>query len=176
MDYEILAHKVVFEGKVFRIRSDVVRKPTGEKTRFDLVEHAGAVVMIPQDNRGLLWLVRQYRHPTGGYILEFPAGTLDPGEDPRQCAIRECREEIGMSPAGIQPLGGFFLAPGYSTEFIQAFLVRDLQPAPLPKDADEDLQAERHSLSTVHRLIQTGEIVDAKTIASFYLAQKHFSE
>lgn len=175
MDYETIASEIAFEGKVFRVRVDNVRNPSGQKSRVDVVEHAGAVVMVPIEKDNLIWLVRQYRHPTGSYILELPAGTLDPSEEPAQCAIRECREEIGMAPGKLEELGGFYLAPGYSTEFIHAFLAKDLQPASLPRDEDEDLHIERYSLEELERLIQAKEIKDAKTIAALSLARSHLA-
>lgn len=175
MDYETIERKVIYQGKVFKVSLDTVRKPTGETTRVDLVEHAGAVVLVPLDASDRVWLVRQYRHPTGMFLLELPAGTLDPGEDPIHCAIRECREEIGLSPSKIDPLGGFYLAPGYSTEFIHAFLVGDFQKAPLPMDSDEDLHPVQFSWPELENLIRTGEIIDAKTISALYLAREHLS-
>jgi ADP-ribose pyrophosphatase len=106
-------------------------------------------------------------------LLELPAGTLDPGEDPEACAVRECREETGMSPGRITRLGGFFVAPGYSTEFIHLYLAEDLKPAPLTPDEDEDLSVERLTLDRAHDLARSGELRDAKSLAGLALWAIH---
>jgi ADP-ribose pyrophosphatase len=173
MKYSVVSSEKVFEGKVFTVRIDELEKETGEKMRIDVVEHGGAVVLIPMDESGDLLLVRQYRHPTGTYILEFPAGTLDVGESPEECAIRECREEVGMAPGTIKNLGGFFLAPGYSTEYLQIYLATDLSEAPLPQDLDEDLTVERLPADELLEKIKLGEVQDAKTIAGMMMLNLH---
>jgi ADP-ribose pyrophosphatase len=103
-------------------------------------------------------------------MLELPAGTLEPGEPPETCAHREIREEIGMGAGKLQKIGSFYLAPGYSTEFMHVFLATELSPDPLPGDIDEFLQVEQIPLARIPALVQAGEIVDAKTLAVFELA------
>ena len=176
MDYRVLQSESIFQGKVFGVRIDQVESPTGQTTRIDVVEHNGAVVMIPVDDDQRIWFVRQYRHPTGKVLLELPAGTLDPGEDPETCAVRECREEIGMSPSYLLPLGGAFIAPGYSTEYLHFFLARDLTPAPLTPDADEDLDVERLGWNEIMELIAEGELQDTKSLAGLFLARDHLEK
>jgi ADP-ribose pyrophosphatase len=105
-------------------------------------------------------------------LLELPAGTLEPGEDPLETAARECREEIGMAPGQLDRLGGVFLAPGYSTEFLHFFLATDLQSSPLDPDEDEDLQVVTVSLDEAIDAIDQGQIQDAKTLAGLYLWQR----
>jgi ADP-ribose pyrophosphatase len=139
--------------------------------RVDIVEHGGAVVIIPIDDDGRILLVNQYRHPIGKYLLELPAGTLDKNESPEECAVRECREEVGMAPGRTQHLGGFYLAPGYSTEYLDLYLATELYEAPLPLDMDEDLSVERYSIDEVLGKISCGEIEDAKTLAGVTLLQ-----
>jgi ADP-ribose pyrophosphatase len=162
----------IFEGKVFNIRIDELKKSTGETWRVDVVEHGGAVVIIPMQADGTILLVKQYRHPTGKELIEYPAGTLDEGELPGDCAIRECREEVGMEPSHIQSLGGFYVAPGYSTEYLQIYLATALKPAPLPQDIDEDIVVQPMSLEQILAKIRVGEIEDAKTVAgTLFLVQ-----
>lgn len=173
MEYSILESERVFEGKVFNVRIDEVEKPTGERMRIDIVEHGGAVVLIPLDENGDVLLVQQYRHPTESELLELPAGTLDEGEAPEECAVRECREEVGMAPGELQFLGGFFLAPGYSTEYLHIFLASELSPAPLPQDQDEDLDLVRLNRREILKKITSGEIQDAKTVAGMLLLIAH---
>jgi ADP-ribose pyrophosphatase len=169
MEYTTIESEVVFQGKVFNIRVDKVQKIDGQRMRVDVVEHGGAVVIVPLINDSHIRFVDQYRYPTGRRLLELPAGTLDPGEDPEVCAIRECREEIGMSPARLTHLGELFLAPGYSTECIQVFLAQDLSAAPLAQDADEDIIVRQFSISNIREMISKGEFHDSKTLAGLFL-------
>ena len=171
MPYHVLSSETVFQGKVFAVRIDQIEKPSGQTMRVDVVEHQGAVVLVPIDEEGKIWFVQQYRHPTGKWLLELPAGTLDSEEDPETCAVRECREEIGMSPGQLIPLGGTFLAPGYSTEYLHFFLAKDLQTAPLLPDHDEDLSIKRLTWDEAMDRIARGELEDAKSLAGLFLAQ-----
>ena len=173
MAYTIEQSESVFQGKVFNIRVDQVQYPDGIVHRMDVVEHHGAVALVPIDDDGGVWFVRQYRHPAGRTLLEIPAGTLEHREKPQDCAMRECREELGFAPGEIIPLGSVYLAPGYSTEILHIFLARGLQPSPLPPDADEVLEPVKISWREVQNMIQEGEIRDAKTLAGILLAQSH---
>ena len=166
---ELIRSEHVFQGRAFAVRVDQLRRPDGETTRIDLVEHVGAVALLPVGQDGLIWFVRQYRHPAGKQLLELPAGTLEPGEPPEECARRECREEIGMAPGRLERLGGFYLAPGYSTEYLHVFLAADLQPSPLPGDEDEQLEIERLGLEQALQQMRRGEIEDAKSLAALLL-------
>jgi ADP-ribose pyrophosphatase len=172
MPYRTLDSQIHYRGKVFDVRTDQVESPDGKRMSLDVVEHAGAVAMIPVDERGQLILVEQYRHPAGKKLLELPAGTLEPGEDPAETAARECREEIGMAPGTLRHLGGAFLAPGYSTEFLHFFLATDLESNPLDPDEDEDLRINIMTLEEALTAIDQGRIQDAKTIAGLYLWQR----
>lgn len=167
---ELIRSERVFQGKAFDVRVDQVRLPGGGSTRIDLVEHVGAVAMLPVGADGRLWFVRQYRHPAGKRLLELPAGTLEPQEPPEDCARRECREEIGMDPGSLRRLGGFYLAPGYSTEYIHVFLATELQPSPLPGDEEEQLQVEALTLEQALQHMRSGAIEDAKSLAALLLA------
>jgi len=170
MTFETLFSEVAYTGRVFDVRRDQVKLPDGQTTQLDIVAHGGAVVILPIDQQGQVWFVRQYRHATGETLLELPAGALEAGEDPTQCAQRELREEIGMQAGTLKKLGGFFLAPGYSTEFIHLFLATELEAAPLPGDIDEFLTVEPHRLSAVFGMIGTNAFLDAKTLAGLLLA------
>lgn len=170
MTVDILSSERIFQGRVFAVRRDTVRFEDGRETIFDLVEHNGSVTIIPIDEQDRLWFVRQYRHPVGDTVLEFPAGTLQGGEDPVQCARRECREEIGMQPGELLVLSSVFLAPGYSTERSHLFLASDLNEAPLPTDRDEDIETVPIPLEDVYDLIAEGGLQDAKTLCALLLA------
>jgi len=173
MCYTVLGSEEGFHGRAFSVRVDTVRRPDGETMQVEVVDHPQAVTLVPLDGDGNLWFVRQYRHSCGKVMLELPAGTLEPGETPEACAVRECREEIGMSPGRIGRLGGFYLAPGYSTEYLHLYLVGALTPAPLDPDDDEDLQIEKVPLTGLARLVESGRLEDAKSLAGLLLARRH---
>jgi len=173
MPFELLGSEIVYPGRAFAIRRDTLRLPDGRETRLDIVEHVGSVVIIPIDAEGNLIFVRQYRHATGLDLLELPAGTLDVGEAPEACAQREVREETGMAAGHLEELGGFYLAPGYSTEYMHVYLATGLYPDPLEADADEFLTVERLPLAKALASAAHGEIPDAKTLAALFIAQSH---
>ena len=170
MAFETIHSEKRYKGKAFDVRQDQVRLPDGQTVHLDIVEHVGAVTVIPIDDAGRVWFVRQYRHATGDLLLEFPAGTIEPGEPPEVCALREIREEIGMACNMLTKVGEFFLAPGYSTEYMHVFQATGLYPDPLPGDEDEFLSIEKIPLEQTYRMAKNGEIQDAKTLAGlFYL-------
>lgn len=173
MSFTTLKSETLFHGRVFDLRRDEVRYPNGLVAQLDIVQHNGAVAMLPLDEEGRIHFVRQYRHAAGAELLELPAGTLEDGETPETCARRELREEIGMAANHWVRLGEFFLAPGYSTERIHLFLARELQPEALEPDEDEFLQLEPIPMEKAFELARSGEIRDAKTLAGLYLAQPH---
>ena len=170
MAYRVTASETLFSGRVFEVRKDRVVLEDGRESSVDVVVHPGAVALIPVDSQNRIWFVRQYRHASGGELLELPAGTLERGEPPEKCAERECQEEIGMSPGKLEHLGGFFLAPGYSTEFLEVYLATELRPDPKPGDPDEEIQVEKLSFDQVVELIRNGGLRDAKSLAALTLA------
>lgn len=172
MEFQTLHSEVAYHGRAFNVRRDQVRLPDGNSARLDVVEHVGAVTILPLDAEGRIWFVRQYRHPAAQELLELPAGTLEAGEPPEACAKREIREETGLAAESMLELGRFFLAPGYSTEFMYVYLARGLHPDPLPHDQDEFLRAEAHPLAEVYRMVENGEIQDGKTLAALLLGQR----
>ncbi len=176
MPFELLKSEIVYPGRAFTIRRDTLRLPDGHETRFDIVEHPGSVVILPVDDQGNLLFVRQYRHAAGLDLLELPAGTLDEGEAPETCARREIREETGMAAGNLEHLGGFYLAPGYSTEYMHVYLATGLRPDPLEADADEFLTVEVIPLGMALEMARRGEIPDAKSLAAIFLAQSHLEK
>ena len=152
------------------------RHSVDENVPHAVRELVRALVGRAIDDRGRVWMVRQYRHSAGQILLELPAGTLEPGEDPRVCAARECREEIGMAPSQLTPLGEAFLAPGYSTEYMYFYLATGLTPAPLEADQDEELAVEPIAPGALAERIASGDLRDAKTLAALYLAKDRLGE
>lgn len=173
MKFELLGSEIIFQGKVFDIRRDHIKTPSGRLAKYDVIEHHGSVILVPIDSAGNVHFVRQYRHAVGGELLELPAGTLEEGEEPLECARREIREEIGMAALNMREIGSFYLVPGYSTEFMYAYLATGLQENPLPPDADEYLQVERIPFVKALEMARKGEISDSKTLAALLLAQNY---
>ncbi len=176
MAFDLLESEIVFSGRAFSIRRDILQLPNGRQTKLDIVEHVGSVVILPVDEHGNLLFVRQYRHATGLLMLELPAGTLETGETPEACAGREVREETGMAAGRLEALGGFFLAPGYSTEYMHVFLATDLRHDPLEADADEFLSVEKVRIQSAFDLPACGLLPDAKSLAAFHLARPRLEE
>jgi ADP-ribose pyrophosphatase len=174
MSYELLSSKLIYSGKVFDIRSDLVRLPRGSTHLFDIVDHRPAVTMIPLDGDRRICFIRQYRLPAGKELIELPAGVLEVNEEPMAGAQREIREEIGMSARNLKLIGEFFLAPGYSTERMYVFLADNLTPDPLPKDEDEIISLERISITEAYRMVRLNQIEDAKSISALLLALPYF--
>lgn len=170
MGIEVLSTSTPFRGKIFDIQVDQLRLPDGQEMRFDYLVHPGAVTLVPYDNQGRIWFVRQYRHAVGAELLELPAGTLEPHEPAERTAQRECREEIGMRAGKLERLGGLYMVPGYSTEHMQIYLATELEPDPLPRDQDELLEVTQLPLEQVLAQLRAGELHDAKTVASIALA------
>jgi ADP-ribose pyrophosphatase len=171
MAFEIIRSNKIYQGRVFGVRCDVISLPNGKSVELDIVEHPGAVVLVPVDDQGNLWFVRQYRHAGRVELLELPAGSLEPGEPPEACALREVREEIGMAAGHIEKIGEFYMAPGYSTEFLHIYLATNLRPSPLAADDDEFISVETLPIGKVFEMVEAGQIHDCKTLASLYLAR-----
>ncbi len=171
---EITGSQIAFKGKLLTIEVRDVRLRSGHQTVREIVQHPGAVAMVVTDSLGKLLLIRQWRTATGRSILEIPAGTREPDESAEACAIREVEEETGYHPNRIDRLGGFYLAPGYSTEYIDLYLASDLQASSSQPEEDEIIEAVPVTLDEALLLIESGEIEDAKTISGILL-YKHLS-
>ena len=176
MPFELLRSEPLFQGRAFKIRRDYLKTPDGNETRFEIVEHGGSVVIIPVDADGNMLFVRQYRHAAGLDLLELPAGTRDGDEPHAECAAREIREETGMAADTLVRVGDFYLAPGYSTEFMAVFLATDLRHDPLEADADEFLQVEKMPVREALSMAERGEMPDAKSLAALFLARPYLEK
>ncbi len=167
----LLATRRLYEGRIVNLRLDSVELAGGQRTEREIVEHGPAVAIVPLDSQGNVLLVRQYRQAASRALLEIPAGGIDAGEDAAAAAQRELQEETGFRAGVLEPMGGFYLAPGYCTEYIHLFLATSLSPSRLAADSDEDIAVERLPLSQASELVETGDICDAKSIAGLLLAQ-----
>ena len=172
---EQIASREIYDGKIIKVRVDDILMRNGNQSVREVVDHANAVVICPIDDEGNVHLVRQYRYAAKQMLLEAPAGLVEEGEDPDDCAQRELAEEIGYVSRNLRILGGFWSSPGFCTEFMYAYLAKDLVPRTLQPDDDEDIQIEKVPLSRIPQLIRLGEIQDAKSIAVLLMATCIFS-
>ena len=170
MSAEILDRRRVYAGRVVRVDVEHVRLPRGSECELEIIRHQGAAAVVPITADGQVLLVRQYRHATGGYILEVPAGKLDPGESPESCALREVEEETGFQPHRLAPLGWIWTTPGFTDERIWLFLASELVASRQALQADEDLQVESLSIAEALRLALSGGIEDGKSICALLRA------
>lgn len=171
MAFKTLQSRQMFNGRAVNVWLDEVQYPDGRQVMVEVVRHPGSVTILPVDDDGQIWFVRQFRHPAGQLLLELPAGTLEPDEAPAVTAGREIREEIGMAADTLLPLGSFYIAPGYSDEFMHTYLATGLKPDPLDQDSGEYIQVEKFSIPEVFAMLERGEITDMKTVAVLSLAR-----
>ena len=154
----------IYKGKIIELSVETVTLPNGAMADVELIAHPGAAAVVPfKDDRTVI-MIRQYRHAVGGYIYEIPAGKLQPGEDPRDCAKREVEEEIGYKVDTLEPLVSFLTTPGFTNEIIHIFSGKDLTPGTQNLGADEVLEIMELPLARTMDLIKNGTINDAKTI------------
>jgi ADP-ribose pyrophosphatase len=164
----------IYTGRVFTVQQETLTLPGGAEMTADIVRHAGSVVLIPMTADGEIILVRQYRPAIATWAWELPAGTLKEGEDPREAAVRECHEEIGLIPGRLAKLGAFYPTPGYCDEVMNYYRLENLreptdeddEAAP---DDDEDLEPKAFSIEQIRAMIRAGEIIDLKTVAALTL-------
>lgn len=155
-----------FDGKLIRVRVDTVRLPDGRERQREVVEHPGAVGVLPVLTDGTLVLVRQYRHAIGRALLEIPAGTREPGEDAETCARRELAEETGYQTEALWELVRFYVSPGWADEELIVYVADDLQPGAMHPADDERLEVVPVRPDEVPGLIARGEIADSKSVVA----------
>lgn len=175
MTHQILSKKTVYEGIAFNVESLQVRLPDERVRDYGLVRHCDSVTIIPIDDEGMVWFVTQFRMGSETILLELPAGVMDEGETPLDCALREVREETGMAAGKMEQLGSVYLAPGYSSELNHIFLATGLYHSPLDMDEDEFLQIEKIPLKEIQSLALNGKLQDSKSLAALYLAAGRLS-
>lgn len=153
----------IYDGIILHIRKDKVLLPNGNEGFREYTEHKGAAAVIAFDEEGRLLMVRQYRYPMGEEVLEVPAGKIDEGETPEQCAARELTEETGFRAGKLTYLGAMYPAAAYTTEAVHIYYGEQLTRAEQHLDADEFLTVEHIELDRALQMVMSGEIKDAKT-------------
>ena len=170
-DPVVLSSRSVHDGRIVKLSLEEVRLPNGNTVTLEVIRHPGAAAVVPVDHDGNAILVRQYRHATGSWLLEVPAGKLDhPGESPEDCAMREVEEETGYRAGRLVPLGWIWTTPGFTDEKIWLYLALDLAPTRSALEADEVLTVESLPLAEAVRRAVSGEIVDAKSVCALVRA------
>ncbi|MDH3255343.1 MAG: NUDIX hydrolase [Acidobacteriota bacterium] len=168
----VLERRRIFKGRVVDLGLERVRLPNGAVTELEIIRHQGAAAAVPLTASGEVVLVRQYRHAVGEWLLEVPAGKLEPGEDPESCSLREVEEEVGLRPKTMTPLGPIWTTPGFTNERIWLFLATDLEPGRQALEDDESLSVERMLLPRAVDAVRRGEICDAKSIVALLRAEQ----
>ena len=170
---EVIGSEEIFRGRVIDLVVDTVREGGQVYTR-EVVRHAGGAAALPVFSDKTIALVRQYRHPPARYVLELPAGRLENGERPAECAARELEEELGLAAGRLEQLSEFYTTPGFCAEKLWVFLATDLAPTEQRLESDEIVEAVRLPFERALRMVSAGEIEDAKTIIGLLLAAPRF--
>lgn len=172
-----ISSRRVYSGRVVSLDVDTVQFPNGSRGELEIIRHAGASAVVPflSDLHGedpKVLLIRQYRYAANGYVYEIPAGLLNEGEAPDACARRELREETGYTAEEVFPLSTFFTTPGFTDERIHLFAATGLTPGQSELEADEFVELQPLPLASAIRMIESGEIVDGKTMIALLLAAR----
>lgn len=175
MDYieKRIDGEVKYNGVIVKVRLDRAELFNGRTVKREVVEHPGGVTVLPVDENGCCYMVRQFRYPFSRMMLEAPAGKLEYGEDHRECAIRELSEETGLSADELVYLGPCCTSPGFSTEVLHIYLALGLHEGKSHPDENEFLNVEKHSLSELTKSVMNGEIDDGKTVIAVLKAEKY---
>jgi ADP-ribose pyrophosphatase len=172
LNEKTIESKRVYEGRVVNLRVDTVELPDGRLSTREIVEHTGAVAIVPLLGEKQVVMVKQFRQAAGQVLTEIPAGTIEAGESPEDCAARELIEETGYKAAKLTRMFSTYLAPGYSEEMLHTFLAEDLSPAQLDHDEDEFVQVVMVDLEDAVDMITFGEVRDAKTVCGLLMARR----
>lgn len=174
MLFSVERSRTVHRGRVFDLTVKDVRLPGGVRATIDVVEHPGAVAIVPLLPRGKVLLVHQLRVPAGRRLYELPAGTLEPGERPSATARRELTEETGYRARRLRKIAEFYSAPGFCTEFLRIYAATGLTPATGTPDEDEQIRVVPVLLHEAVRMARDGRIRDAKSIIGLLAAEREF--
>ena len=177
MNYKIDKSEIIYRGKVFDIQVDEITYNSGNKGIREIALHAGGAVVLPLKDDGKIVMIKQFRYPFDKFMLEFPAGKLDKGEDPLNCAYRELEEETGYRSDNFTKLGAICTTPGFCSEILHLYLARDLVAGKHNREEGEaGMEVLELPLDEVESKIKTGEISDAKTICAIHLAENYINQ
>lgn len=179
MNLRLLKRNRLYSGRVFNVIVDDVEYPSGNHSIREVAEHPGGSVVLAVFPDGSVILVRQHRYPFDEFLWELPAGKLNPGEDPLDCARRELEEETGFAGAKWEKLAAIYTSPGFCSEVLHIFLARDLTGVPGGRRLEEGEATMTMSVVPFARalsMIETAEIHDAKTICGMLLGKRRLEE
>lgn len=163
-----IASQSIYEGRIIKLKVDEVLLPNGNTAKREIVNHPGAVAVIPLTDDGKLVAVRQFRKPLERTIVEIPAGKLEPGEEPLTCAIRELEEETGYVARHFEHLSSFYTSPGFADELLHVYVATGLTKGESRPDEDEFVDLVEITFEEAHELHRSGEIRDAKTVVALF--------
>ena len=164
---------VVYKGIIVNVKRDIAELHNGKHVRREVIEHPGGVGIVAVDEENNVIAVKQYRYPIGEELLEIPAGKMEYGEDPYECAVRELSEETGYSSGEMVYLGATYPSPGFCKETLHIYLARKLTPGKMHLDDDEFLNVEKVPLEDFVARIMRNEICDGKTIVGVLKAKQY---
>lgn len=164
-----LASEVVFNGHAVKLRVDTIQMPDGRQTKREIIEHSPCIAVVAIDEKDNILLVNQYREAVGQALLEIVAGGIDGDEEVETAVKREMQEETGYLPQKLVKLGGYYLAPGYSTEYMHLYLAEDLIPGRLVAEDTEGITVVKVPVSQIATVLNSGKICDGKSIAGLYI-------
>ena len=159
-----ISSKLIYDGKILRLHVDTVELPNGKQSLREVADHPGGVAIVALDKDDNLLTVKQYRYVFSRVIEEIPAGKLEPGEDPRDAALRELKEETGAEPSRFTDLGPIIVSPGAYGEVLHLYLAEGLEIGAQSPDEDEFLDVIRTPFDEMVRRVLDGELTDAKTV------------
>jgi ADP-ribose pyrophosphatase len=168
--------ELAFKGRVFSVQVLDVQDSHGRMHRREIVRHPGAVLIVPVIEATRVVMIRNYRVAVGERLWEFPAGKLEPGEDPKAAAARELEEETGYRAATLRKLGEFYTSPGFTDELMRIFVAEKLTQVGQRLELDEDIHVEAVSVSDVREMISDGRLRDGKSVAALSLWQNQLKE
>ena len=168
-----LTQEAAFRGNLVKVRVDTVALPNGETAQREIVEHPGAVAVVPMTDDGKVVLVRQFRYPINRITLELPAGKLELGEQPEATCMRELAEETGLKAEHLSKLTEFVVAPGYTTERITLYKATGLTPTTAALDEDEFVETVEVPFDEALAMVRDGRIFDAKTMIGLMWLDRH---
>ncbi|MGL4343743.1 MAG: NUDIX hydrolase [Cellulosilyticaceae bacterium] len=164
MKTKLIHRQEVYKGKIFSVAEDTIEFEDGHRAKWDMVIHNGAAAVVPLTEKNEVVLVRQYRNATDGVVLEIPAGKLEEGEDPLECARRELEEEIGYKAECVKKICAMYSAIGFSNEKLHVYQANGLVKSQQKLDQDEFIEVCTYPIEQVVDMIHRGEIQDGKTI------------
>lgn len=168
MSEKAISTERIYDGKIVRLRRDKVVLPNGRETFREVAEHSSAAVIVAENERGELLMIRQFRYPIGREIIEFPAGLVEPGEGPIDAANRELQEETGWKAGRLEHITSVYASPGFTTELFEMFHASQLERSKLEADDDEFITSRFYSREEIEEIVDRGEIIDSKTLLGIY--------